>query len=72
MEESIEKGMEVKIKKPCKHELDPLTEYFRKGRIHGECIKCKCFLVKTYTIESSPKRERPKMSKKERRKLRNG
>ncbi len=68
---SLEESLEGKIKKPCKHEheLDPLTEYFRKGRIHGKCKKCGCFLIRTRAVETFPKRERPKMNKKERRRV---
>jgi len=53
----------------CKHKMDPFTERYdhKLGRV-GYCKKCKNKIYRA-VINSNPKRERPKMKKKERRKL---
>ena len=58
--------------KPCVHEIDPSTVKYKKGFSQGKCIKCGVSLTRIYPINQNPKRVKLKMTKKERRRLRNG
>ncbi len=68
----IPRAKEINIPGKCKHELDksvPLIFDPKYGRM-GVCKLCKRPVV-FVRINFNPKRERPKMSKKERLKARN-
>jgi len=66
MDKDILKAADIDV---CVHRMDPMTERYdhKLGRV-GYCSKCKKKIYRAI-INSDPKRERPKMKKKERRKL---
>lgn len=63
--------MEIKMKGgPCKHEIDPSTIKYKGGFSKGECTKCGAALTRIYPLNQNPVRTKPKLNKKERKKLR--